>query len=613
MIKKYFSDLETKYNWIPFLFVLLNVIGAFLIILGFLELISVSLEAIGYLIFVLGGYAAIKMKKLYYLLGFSRVIVGGVFIASGLIKANDPEGFSYKLLEYFEEGALNLVFLNDYAVLLSIIASVAEVVLGFAVLLGTKIRLASWSLMALTLFFGWLTYYTATCDPLATYPKEHKVVTAEFTDAQRQTIESDTTQRIINENENFVIYETQEPYQCVKTCGCFGDAFKNSIGRSLDPWESFGKDAILFYFVLIIFLFQGRIKLNTKKEDYVLILGGLLILGFLCKVFDDWYFPLLFSMLVLLGALLIKKLRIGGSQFVWVMAIFVTSAAVGFSVYCYSFLPMKDYRAYAIGNDLIKMMNNGEPGVYETSFIYKNKETGEEVGLSQEEYLADFENYNNNYDFVDKIQKTIKEPKETSIQDFAPFKLYEDITEDELNDASLKSTAEEGRLEKITIKHLYKERTYGYVDSLDVDEAFDPSYYPDSLYEDLGEVEIKKEGDIKIDFTQYLLSRDKVFLLVVRQLRKTNMSNIEAVTELANACKEKGIPFYCLTASFQEEIDEFKEKTGGEFEFLTADDTELKILVRSNPGLLLLKKATVVDKWSFRTIPSFEDVKSKLD
>ena len=146
-----------------------------------------------------------------------------------------------------------------------------------------------------------------------------------------------------------------------------------------------------------------------------------------------------------------------------------------------------------------------------------------------------------------------------------------------------------------------------------VDEAFDPSYYPDSLYEDLGEVEIKKEGDIKIDFTQYLLSRDKVFLLVVRQLRKTNMSNIEAVTELANACKEKGIPFYCLTASFQEEIDEFKEKTGGEFEFLTADDTELKILVRSNPGLLLLKKATVVDKWSFRTIPSFEDVKSKLD
>ena len=87
----------------------------------------------------------------------SRLIVGSLFIVSGLIKANDPLGFSYKLEEYFAESALNLPFLEPWALTLAILACLAEIVLGFAVLFGGRMKLATAALMVLTIFFGWLT------------------------------------------------------------------------------------------------------------------------------------------------------------------------------------------------------------------------------------------------------------------------------------------------------------------------------------------------------------------------------------------------------------------------------------------------------------------------
>ncbi len=66
------------------------------------------------------------------LLLFSRLFVGSLFIVSGLIKANDPLGFAYKLEEYFAESALNLPFLEPFALVLGALACIAEIVLGFA-------------------------------------------------------------------------------------------------------------------------------------------------------------------------------------------------------------------------------------------------------------------------------------------------------------------------------------------------------------------------------------------------------------------------------------------------------------------------------------------------
>ena len=188
---------------------------------------------------------------------FCRLVVGSLFIVSGLIKANDPLGFSYKLEEYFAESALNLPAFEPFALFFAILACTAEVVLGFAILFGGRMKLATVAILVLTLFFGWLTAYTATCDPQGTYT--------------------------IMENGQ----EVTRSVTCVTDCGCFGDAMKGSIGRSLTPWESFSKDAILFVFLIPVLLaafLRKDTAWNTKADDMVLLPGGLLFVGVWCWI-----------------------------------------------------------------------------------------------------------------------------------------------------------------------------------------------------------------------------------------------------------------------------------------------------------------------------------------
>ncbi len=133
----------------------------------------------------------------------SRILVGLLFIISGLIKANDPLGFSYKLDEYFV--VFGIPWMSSLSLALSIFICIMEVGLGVAVLLGTRIIQVSWLLLLMILFFTWLTGYSA--------------ITNSVTD-----------------------------------CGCFGDAIK------LTPWESFYKDIALLVLILIIFLYRKHIK-----------------------------------------------------------------------------------------------------------------------------------------------------------------------------------------------------------------------------------------------------------------------------------------------------------------------------------------------------------------
>ncbi|MFC4817200.1 BT_3928 family protein [Flavobacterium sp. GCM10023249] len=133
-----------------------------------------------------------------YLVHFSRLFVGVLFIISGLIKLNDPVGFSYKLDEYFGETVFNLPFLLPYTLALALFVVILEVVLGVMLLVGYKPKFTVWSLLGLILFFTFLTFYSAY-------------------------------------------------FNVVKDCGCFGDALK------LTPWESFTKDVVLLVFILILF------------------------------------------------------------------------------------------------------------------------------------------------------------------------------------------------------------------------------------------------------------------------------------------------------------------------------------------------------------------------
>ena len=86
-----------------------------------------------------------------------RWFVGLLFIFSGLIKANDPLGLSYKMQEFFEGWGLQS--LNDYTLAFALVMNVFEVLAGVAVIIGWRMRLFSWLLLLLIIFFCFLTAY----------------------------------------------------------------------------------------------------------------------------------------------------------------------------------------------------------------------------------------------------------------------------------------------------------------------------------------------------------------------------------------------------------------------------------------------------------------------
>ena len=160
---------------------------------------------------------------------FSRVFVGLLFIISGLIKLNDPIGFSYKLAEYFSEPVFNLPVFVPFALIIALFLVVIEVVLGVMLLIGYQTKFTIWSLLIMIVLFTFLTFYSAYFD-------------------------------------------------VVKDCGCFGDALH------LTPWESFSKDLVLLVLILILFFNKKRVKplFNTTIQNSIFFLSFLfcLFIGF---------------------------------------------------------------------------------------------------------------------------------------------------------------------------------------------------------------------------------------------------------------------------------------------------------------------------------------------
>ncbi|MBI1222577.1 MAG: DoxX family membrane protein [Bacteroidetes bacterium] len=163
------------------------------------------------------------------LTGISRVLVGLLFIFSGFIKANDPIGFSYKLTEYYS--IFGTAFLQHQEVLQAVIICVVEIVLGVCVLIGIRMRVTSWLLLAMIVFFSFLTGFTAIGNWFHENP------------------DSSRTQwwaNILGFNPRNIYYMTD--------CGCFGDAIK------LTPWQSFYKDLLLLVLIIIIFIRRKHIR-----------------------------------------------------------------------------------------------------------------------------------------------------------------------------------------------------------------------------------------------------------------------------------------------------------------------------------------------------------------
>ena len=370
------------------------------------------------------------------LVSISRILVGVLFIISGLIKANDALGFSYKLDEYFV--VFHMEFLNGAGLAIAMLICIFEVALGIALLVGYRMVMVSWLMLLMILFFTFLTFYSAYFD-------------------------------------------------VVKDCGCFGDALK------LKPWESFYKDVILLVLILIIFVKRKSIK------------------------------PLI------------------GDKFAGFMSATGLILTTWFTWHCYTHLPVKDFRPYAIGKNITEGMTL-PPGAITDSvvmvFIYKDKKTGAQVeaGMDQVSTYSG----NEQYEFVDRLDKVVREGDKAAIHDFA------------IKDA--------------------------------------------------------EDNDLTSDF----LSRpDYVFMLIAYDLTKADVKAQDKVNALAAECQKNDFEFFGLTSTIPTETDKFRHDHQNMFPYYFCDGTALKTIIRSNPGLVLLKQGTVIDMWHHNDFPTYEELNAK--
>jgi len=107
----------------------------------------------------------------------------------------------------------------------------------------------------------------------------------------------------------------------------------------------------------------------------------------------------------------------------------------------------------------------------------------------------------------------------------------------------------------------------------------------------------------------FIENPDYQFLLIAYDLGATSAKGFKIASELSEQILESGYSFIVITGSLNDDIEEFRQQYNPELEYYNADDIELKTMVRANPGLILLKDGIVLDKWHWRDIPSFEELK----
>lgn len=268
-----------------------------------------------------------------------RIIIALIFIASGFVKAVDVVGFSFKLEEYFSPSVFNMPFLEQQSLTIAILVVVLELILGFMLLLKIRLKFTLSALIALCVFFAFLTFYSAY-------------------------------------------------FNKVTDCGCFGDALK------FTPWQSFTKDIILLFGLLIIwFLYRNSFNILERKNSYR-------------------YISL--------------------SVFALAMAMVITHGI--------SHEPLIDFRDYKIGTDLKaeKAKIEKDPSEFKTFYSLKNKKTAEILAVNQDEYVNDKKYWEENSPWEIEEGKTsskmVKEGYSSEISKFKPETAEgNDLTEKILN------------------------------------------------------------------------------------------------------------------------------------------------------------------------------------
>lgn len=269
-------------------------------------------------------------------------------------------------------------------------------------------------------------------------------------------------------------------FHVVQECGCFGDFLH------LTPWQSFSKDLVLL--ILIIVLFIGKDYINP----------------------------------------------IFGPKFENALLLIILAITTAFPLYTYNYLPVLDFRPYAIGKN-IPEQTKGVPDEVKFYYRLKDKKTGE---IKEFDKWPD--NWDQTYDYVDNRTEVTKKGVDPKIKDFT-------------------------------------------ITGLD-----------------------------SVDYTQEIIENPNYnFLVIAYDLDKANKDVFGKLNDFAALCKSDSVTFVLLTASTPDVIAKFKQETKAEFPFYTTDGTVLKTIIRSNPGIMMLKGGNVIDMWHYHSMPSYSDVKEK--
>jgi uncharacterized membrane protein YphA (DoxX/SURF4 family) len=496
-----------------------------------------------------------------YIVNTLRVLVGLLFIFSGVIKSNDPTGFSIKLDEYFSVFAADFQAKQD-SLTLSITTpdgtnTITEPIIASSPIYELGARTSPWKAVPITEGVTDSVYFTDVfihlgdqeifttslnakdsnehlLDVVVNYAVagkslgEHRFGFNSFAD-NSQTERLDISSYVVEDSWIVGFMQGLRPYALglaiflcvleiilglalligwaprliigvmillivfftfltwysavynkVTDCGCFGDAIK------LTPWQSFNKDLILTLSILIIALGVRHIKAVFSKPFAVKLLTVFMLIS------------------------------------------------VGFSMYCYHYLPVKNFLKFKVGNDIKKLavVPDGAPtDQYENIFIYAKNGENEEFTLKQ---MEGRDLKAEGYTFVDRIDKLISKGFEPEIHDF---------------------------------KMMDGDRNNDYVDE----------FFADSAHK---------------------------LLVVMNEVERANVKSIDELKAILKECKRNKIKVYTLTASAKEEVEAFKTKNGLDISFYYGDKTNLKSIIRSNPGVLLLDGNVVKNTWPSTRLPS---------
>jgi hypothetical protein len=559
-------------------FSVLNSLSGLLFILsllGYLGRFNFVWGAVAVSFFVLTTIGIVIFKGRYLHAVLCSYLLGVVLIVSGIVKLNDPLGFSFKLEEYFSDGALayrlkwflnnpsiSLAFFKPYSMVIGVFLSIAEVLLGTFCLIRAKTSRTITAILILLIGFLFLTGHTATCNGEARFTDRntYEASQPEYT-RLKSAIGSDSTIHVVEQNTEVIVVDEVKTVQCVSDCGCFGDALKSTVGRSLTPWESFYKDIFLIFLASWVFLSRKKMVPHNRSQ-----LGWNLLVAFLLAVpfaiLFDWIWLLILVPLMPVFALWTTRFdKLSNRVYGW-SALTLCLVLLVFTLVSYGFGPIKDYSPYTAGSNLRWKMTDGKSAVTTTQVGYRNTKTG-----SVRYYDVESERYMNDRIWENKSWRCI---------------------------GMKHQIIDPGRLPSITAQ-------------------FDPSIPISAItnserklpgFDSIMEHTVNNE-ETDLSLRKYILEAPNIMVVAVRDLNTANWSRIDRFKSYHKHLSNQSIPMVLLTNVSQHQINMFRNKHQWSIATFQTDDTELKVMSRSYPVFFLIKKGVIVGKYHYFNLPEW--------